>query len=344
MSKIYTGTSYDDWYKAHYGRAYGGEELKRKEGMSDEDWNIGQTLYSTYKRQGEADAAHSAAKSELEKNYGSSVDLQNEQYEKGKNELERYYAGEEDRLSRERSERELQAKRSYDLMQKYLPERLRENGLGGSGFSESSMLSAHAAHQNDLSGIGSDYEASRTALARDKANSKGDLAAQHNATLAEYARDKNSALTELEAAYRSQKNDREISALESVSKIAAENSESPYAEYYVNGLENILKKDDAYESGDEMSAKTITEAKKYLDDNKANMGEALYNALAATLTALPKEEEVNWDYSPIAQIAPVKNAFKTMETGLENLPDGKAKAAIQAAITMIKKELAKSFN
>ena len=42
---LYTGNSFKDWYKTHYGSNYTGQNYSRPEEMNDLDWDIGRALY-----------------------------------------------------------------------------------------------------------------------------------------------------------------------------------------------------------------------------------------------------------------------------------------------------------
>ena len=131
----YKGTNFLDWYKANYnGQEYDPNNkngISQIEGMSDADYDIGQTLYNAYLRNNEADAAHQTAMSALA----------------------------DDKASAERS-----ADVSYMRLQKYLPQQLAKQGLHSQGVTEDSYLKLQNNYMNNLIDINKNYSTQKTAL------------------------------------------------------------------------------------------------------------------------------------------------------------------------------------
>lgn len=114
---------FEDWYKSLYNKDYDSNKaFTRGEGLSDEDWKIGQNLYSAYQQ---------------------------------KNDLLDKYNKTNQSLLQQKSQAQQQASIQLDKLKKYLPTQIKAQGLGGLGVSESTMLQANNNYQNTIGNINS---------------------------------------------------------------------------------------------------------------------------------------------------------------------------------------------
>lgn len=260
INPTYSGSSFKDWFKTMYGKDYvDGESFHRptptddqNSGMSDVDWDIGQSLFKAYTAGKTADSGYNTSKNAIESAYGSSVENVKDRYNQGVGDLERYYGGVRDSIDKNKAKATAEADRTYELMKKYLPEQLRENGLAGSGFSETTMLGAYSTHANNLGQIEGDYAAARSEADSREASEKGALRSELNADLRNYETEKNTKLSALEAAYLGQNADRELRAGEAV--------------------EGIIDKYKADEKADEEKKESTL-----IDEEKGNLSEMFEN-------------------------------------------------------------------
>lgn len=112
---------FEDWYKSLYNKDYDATKgFTRGEGVSDEDWKIGQNLYSAYQQ---------------------------------KNDLLDKYNKTNQSLLQQKSQAQQQASIQLDKLKKYLPTQIKAQGLGGLGVSESTMLQANNNYQNTIGNI-----------------------------------------------------------------------------------------------------------------------------------------------------------------------------------------------
>lgn len=128
----YVGNSFKDWWNAHYGTAYNGtDSLSKTEGMSEEDYAIGQKLYDAYLNENKLTAAYNTSKESLGQN---------------------------------KADAERAADISYQRLQKYLPQQLAKQGLYGTGLSEDAYLKLHSNYRNEVSDIDKNYNDNITSL------------------------------------------------------------------------------------------------------------------------------------------------------------------------------------
>ena len=128
----YVGNSFKDWWNAHYGTDYNGtDSLSKTEGMSEEDYAIGQKLYDAYLNENKLTAAYNTSKESLGQN---------------------------------KADAERAADISYQRLQKYLPPQLAKQGLYGTGLSEDAYLKLHSNYRNEVSDIDKKYNDNITSL------------------------------------------------------------------------------------------------------------------------------------------------------------------------------------
>jgi hypothetical protein len=160
-------SNFEDWYKNRYGTDYDGSTFSKLDGMSDDDWEIGQSLYNKYN-------SYNRTTADLLENYN-----------KSKNELD---------TSKKNSQQ--MASITYDKLKKYLPTQIAAQGLGGLGTSESTLLQAYNNYANSMSDIASDYNAK-----------KSDIDSDYNAAtanaLSNYLENSESGASELYEKYKS---------------------------------------------------------------------------------------------------------------------------------------------
>lgn len=143
FSAKYQGTDFLEWYKANYGKNYdSATELARREGMSDVDWDIGNSLYDTYRNDQQRKSDYESRVSALDKS---------------------------------KTQAQQSASITLDKLKKYLPTQIKAQGLGGLGVSESSLLNAYNNYSSDMGAIENDYQDRKSSLeeayAQDNLNS-----------------------------------------------------------------------------------------------------------------------------------------------------------------------------
>lgn len=224
----YEGDSFTDWYQKLYGTAYNPQTgLQRQEGISDADWNYGNTLYNYYQREQNLTNSNTTVKDQLEQNYLDSV-----------NALE---------ASKRQSQQE--ASIMYDKLQKYLPQQIQAQGLGGLGVSESAMLKAQSQYSNTMTDISNSYNENKATLDANK---------QSN-------------LTDLELAYMENKTNLDISKREDLQATYDKEKDAYYAktdEQYAE-IRSII----------ESSKMSTEELQEYLQSQKGSLTEDKYNIL-----------------------------------------------------------------
>jgi hypothetical protein len=132
FSAKYQGTDFLEWYRANYGQEYDPSTiLSRKSGMSDVDWDIGNSLYDTYRKDQQRKSDYESRVSALDKSK-----MQSQQ----------------------------NASITLDKLKKYLPTQIKAQGLGGLGVSESSLLNAYNSYSSDMGAIENDYQDRKSSL------------------------------------------------------------------------------------------------------------------------------------------------------------------------------------
>lgn len=132
FSAKYQGTDFLEWYRANYGQEYDPSTiLSRKSGMSDVDWDIGNSLYDTYRKDQQRKSDYETRVSALDKSK-----MQSQQ----------------------------NASITLDKLKKYLPTQIKAQGLGGLGVSESSLLNAYNSYSSDMGAIENDYQDRKSSL------------------------------------------------------------------------------------------------------------------------------------------------------------------------------------
>lgn len=132
FSAKYQGTDFLEWYRANYGQEYDPSTiLSRKSGMSDVDWDIGNSLYDTYRKD-----------QQRKSDYESRVSA----------------------LDNSKMQSQQNASITLDKLKKYLPTQIKAQGLGGLGVSESSLLNAYNSYSSDMGAIENDYQDRKSSL------------------------------------------------------------------------------------------------------------------------------------------------------------------------------------
>jgi len=293
VKPTYQGNDFKEWFKTHYGREYvNGEALSRpssdaKGGMSDVDWDIGQSLLKYYKADQQSAGEYEASKKTLA-----------DAYDNRKSELERHYGAAANNLAKERSAATAKQDRTYELMKKYLPEQLKENGLAGSGFSESTMLGAYSTHANALGQIESDYQANKTSLENSRASE-----------LADYATEEVTKLSELERAYLGQKSDRDLAAGDAVEGVVDkyEQKETDKDNEAYNRVATLLESK-YLETGSNLTQEEYDELKAYVESKREEVGEENAKQLDEMLDIYKEEISSTSKVVPGGIVGDVKSA------------------------------------
>ena len=227
FKSTYSGeTDFLDWYKRNYGVDYDGvSAFSRKEGMSDVDWEIGSSLYDSYKQSKQRESEYNSGVSDIERAYGNQVAIAQKNRDYSVNEatkraddslsrLEEFYKTTGEALDKSKRQSQQNASITLDKLKKYLPTQIKAQGLGGLGVSESTMLKAYNNYNSDMGAIESDYQQNKSTLETNYQDNKRGIESDrdsainsannaYNNTEASYGESKAQALSDLERAYRS---------------------------------------------------------------------------------------------------------------------------------------------
>ena len=227
FKSTYSGeTDFLDWYKRNYGVDYDGvSAFSRKEGMSDVDWEIGSSLYDSYKQSKQRESEYNSGVSDIERAYGNQVAIAQKNRDYSVNEatkraddslsqLEQFYKTTGEALDKSKRQSQQNASITLDKLKKYLPTQIKAQGLGGLGVSESTMLKAYNNYNSDMGAIESDYQQNKSTLETNYQDNKRGIESDrdsainsannaYNNTEASYGESKAQALSDLERAYRS---------------------------------------------------------------------------------------------------------------------------------------------
>lgn len=191
----YEGEDFLEWYKTHYGKDYDGSTLNRSDGMQDQDWEIGNALYGTYKDRLAREEQYNNDKNLLEKGYGDAQSVADKtyntqkdslvgEYNKNQAELLKNYQSSASSLEKSKNQSLQSASITYDKLKKYLPTQIKAQGLGGLGVSESTMLQAHNNYAAQTGDIKNQYNANKTALEENYSTNKSSLETAHENNIA----------------------------------------------------------------------------------------------------------------------------------------------------------------
>ena len=201
MSKYgnsYSGNSFLEWWKTHYGTDYDGKSgIVKTEGMTAEDVAIGKSLLNSYNEQQlltqqynenvatetdkynslieSSDKAYDSQLAGAQSEYDTSAKLLLDNYNKNSAtakdiydrntaELLANYGTAQDALDKSKRQSQQNASITLDKLKKYLPSQIKAQGLGGLGVSESSMLQAYNNYNSEMGSIESGYQESKTNL------------------------------------------------------------------------------------------------------------------------------------------------------------------------------------
>ena len=201
MSKYgnsYSGNSFLEWWKTHYGTDYEGKSgIVKTEGMTDEDVAIGKSLLNSYNEQqlltqqynenvatetdkynsliessdkaydsqlAGAQAEYDTSAKLLLDNYNKNSATAKDIYDRNTAELLSNYGTAQNALDKSKRQSQQNASITLDKLKKYLPTQIKAQGLGGLGVSESSMLQAYNNYNSEMGSIESGYQESKTNL------------------------------------------------------------------------------------------------------------------------------------------------------------------------------------
>lgn len=256
MSKYgnsYSGNSFLEWWKTHYGTDYDGKSgISKTDSMTEEDYAIGQQLYANYQEEqrltneyntnvGDLNAAADSAidssndtydillggaKNDYEKgsatlleNYTANSDAIRNTYQQNADTLFKNYGTAQGALADSKRQSQQNASITLDKLKKYLPTQIKAQGLGGLGVSESSMLQAHNDYSRNMGAIESDYQKNKTDLETAYNENKTSLDTQHSAAQNDLQTSYNTAQNNLETGYNSTKTKYEGAKAEAEGKI-----------------------------------------------------------------------------------------------------------------------------
>lgn len=173
---LYTGNSFKDWYKTHYGSNYTGQSYSRPEEMNDLDWDIGRALYDAYQREQALTDDYNKKTSYYKQMYNSQQNAAEAAYNNYLQDIEEAYKASVDSLNDNRNSSRQAASIMLDKAMKYLPEQLKAQGLGGLGVSASATLDANNNYMNQLGAIMELYNQNKGTLDLGHSNDLRELA------------------------------------------------------------------------------------------------------------------------------------------------------------------------
>lgn len=173
---LYTGNSFKDWYKTHYGTNYTGQSYSRPEEMNDLDWDIGRALYDAYQREQALTDDYNKKTSYYKQMYNSQQNAAEAAYNNYLQDIEEAYKASVDSLNDNRNSSRQAASIMLDKAMKYLPEQLKAQGLGGLGVSASAILDANNNYMNQLGAIMELYNQNKGTLDLGHSNDLRELA------------------------------------------------------------------------------------------------------------------------------------------------------------------------
>lgn len=173
---LYTGNSFKDWYKTHYGSNYTGQNYSRPEEMNDLDWDIGRALYDAYQREQALTDDYNKKTSYYKQMYNSQQNAAEAAYNNYLQDIEEAYKASVDSLNDDRNSSQQAASIMLDKAMKYLPEQLKAQGLGGLGVSASAALDANNNYMNQLGAIMELYNQNKGTLDLGHSNDLRELA------------------------------------------------------------------------------------------------------------------------------------------------------------------------
>lgn len=173
---LYTGNSFKDWYKTHYGSNYTGQNYSRPEEMNDLDWDIGRALYDAYQREQALTDDYNKKTSYYKQMYNSQQSAAEAAYNNYLQDIEEAYKASVDSLNDDRNSSQQAASIMLDKAMKYLPEQLKAQGLGGLGVSASAALDANNNYMNQLGAIMELYNQNKGTLDLGHGNDLRELA------------------------------------------------------------------------------------------------------------------------------------------------------------------------
>lgn len=230
----YQGNDFEEWYKTHYNKNFdpNNPSFSKTEGMTDTDMQIGNSLYQAYLNNQTLQNQYNTALQGLEANKKAS---------------------------------QQNADITMQKLQKYLPEYVRSQGLGGLGISALAGTQAYNNYLTSMSDIASNYGSARS---------------------------------ELEQNYLSSKNENLQNSSSNIQNILsnyATKQEQEMADNYNNITNIIANKVATYTENGNMSNAQKEELKKYVEDNRASLGDhyadMILKEIEAYETISPKEEE-----------------------------------------------------
>lgn len=270
FSAKYQGTDFREWYKANYGIDYDPSyDFVRKSGMSDVDWDIGNSLYDFYRKNEQRKSEYDSNVSDTKRYYDTQMGIaeNNRNYSTGEatkqadsslNQLEKYYNLSSDALDKNKRQSQQNASITLDKLKKYLPTQIKAQGLGGLGVSESTILQAYNDYASDMGTIDSEYQKNKTELEQNYQDNRRGVESErdsaistanntYDASMATLGESKAQALSDLQKAYASDDLKAWQTAKDSVSNIFEKYKEQyneKMAELYNNesvNLENMYQ-------------------------------------------------------------------------------------------------------
>lgn len=349
FSATYQGTDFLEWYKANYGTDYDPSYgFARKSGMSDVDWDIGNSLYDSYRIGEHRKSEYDSSVSDFERYYDTQIGIaeKNRDYstdeatkraESSLSQYEQYYNLSKDALDKSKRQSQQNASITLDKLKKYLPTQIKAQGLGGLGVSESTMLQAYNDYTSDMGTIESEYQKNKTDLEtnyqdnRRSVESERDSAISaanntYDTSMATLGESKAQALSDLQKAYASDDLAAWQTAKDSVSSIF-----DKYKEKFEEGLKQAYQ--DAYSTVSQSTETDESKILEYIEQFRGKLSDNDFLTLTqqakqiaqANKKAYDEKEQAKLEEEQKESIAnareTIKNAITEMYIDTKNLYD-----------------------
>lgn len=341
FKSTYSGeTDFLDWYKRNYGVDYDGvSAFSRKEGMSDVDWEIGSSLYNSYKQSKQRESEYNSGVSDIERAYGNQVAIAQKNRDYSVNEatkraddslskLEEFYKTTGEALDKSKRQSQQNASITLDKLKKYLPTQIKAQGLGGLGVSESTMLKAYNNYNSDMGAIESDYQQNKSTLETNYQDNKRGIESDrdsainsannaYNNTEASYGESKAQALSDLERAYRSDSQ----SAWET-----AKGNATGIFDRYKQKYEEAQKEayQDAYTTLGQSTSDSVEELLNYVEQFRDKVSENDFTTLSQYATQIAQnnakiKSDKEAEYTREQERISLNNARETIKSRLNEM-------------------------
>lgn len=332
-------TDFLEWYRNRYGKEYTGENFVKPDTMSDDDYEIGKSLYSSYLNSQKRASEYEGSKTDIERAYGSQVEqagndknyatnVANQQADSSLSKLEQYYGTAVNALDKSKRQSQQNASIALDKLKKYLPTQIKAQGLGGLGVSESTMLKAYNNYNSDMGAIESDYQQNKTTLETNYADNKRGIESErdtainaaeksYNDSVARLGESKAQSLSELERAYNSANDNANIEAQANAQGVLGK-----YRQKYEEAQKEAYQ--DAYTTLGQSTSDSVEELLNYVEQFRDKVSENDFTTLSQYATQIAQnnakiKSDKEAEYTREQERISLNNARETIKSRLNEM-------------------------